>query len=164
MSMPRSWNKLIPGLIVAAFCACTALPALASVVIAERGDVVHENLGHGLLCACPLPCAADESADSCDHKLLLLAIELPAEDVQRSGSVPTNSPKCAAHSPQGMSPLPASFPQFGGSGVGGVAIMCDREVPQRDAFQATLAPELKLILPSGPVYRWFRPPRVWLYL
>lgn len=162
--MPRSWNKLIPGLIVAAFYACAALPAPASIVIAEYGEAVHENLGPGCLCAWPLPCvAADESAESCDHTHLLLAIELPAEDVQHSGSVPTNSPPCAAHSPQGMSPLPASLSQFGGSGAG-AAIASDRSVPQRDVLRAALAPELKLILPCGPVYRWFRPPRVWLYL
>ncbi len=61
----------------------------------------------------------------------------------------------------GMSPSPPnSLSQTGGS-CGGFAVAGELVVPPPAAIQATLAPEAGAILPTGPPWRWFRPPKAY---
>ena len=61
----------------------------------------------------------------------------------------------------GMSPSPPnSLSQTGGS-CGGFAVASELVVPPPAAIQATLAPEARAILPTGPPWRWFRPPKAY---
>ncbi len=61
--------------------------------------------------------------------------------------------------PAGMSPSPSSpLAQAGGSS-GGFAGPSELVIPPPSALQASLPPEARTILPTGPPYRWFRPPR-----
>lgn len=60
--------------------------------------------------------------------------------------------------PAGMSPSPSTLSQTV-SGAGGFAAPSDIISPPQAELQASLPPEGRTILPTGPPWRWFRPPR-----
>lgn len=57
----------------------------------------------------------------------------------------------------GMSPAPSLAQSTGSSGS--FAATSESVIPPPSALQASLPPEARTILPTGPPYRWFRPPR-----
>ena len=64
------------------------------------------------------------------------------------------------NAPADMSPSSNSLSQLTGSGAGGFAAPSGKVSPPQAELQVSLPPEARMILPTGPPYRWFRPPRV----
>lgn len=62
--------------------------------------------------------------------------------------------------PGNMSPANVSLSQTSGSGVGGAALTTCLDCPIAANILVFLSPESRVLLPGGPVWRWFRPPRV----
>ncbi len=65
----------------------------------------------------------------------------------------------AVGAPVGMAPDNSSLNQVTGSGAGGSAAPSALESPATDDLLTSLPPESRLLCPSGPKCRWFRPPR-----
>ncbi len=63
------------------------------------------------------------------------------------------------NAPADMSPSSNSLSQLTGSGAGGFAAPSDLVSPPQAELQASLPLEARMILPTGPPWRWFRPPR-----
>lgn len=63
------------------------------------------------------------------------------------------------NAPADMSPSTNSLLQLTGSSAGGFAAPSDTVSPPQTELQASLPPEARMILATGPPYRWFRPPR-----
>lgn len=61
--------------------------------------------------------------------------------------------------PADMSPSSNSLSHLTGSGTGGFAAPSDLVSPPQAELQASLPPEARMNLPTGPPWRWFRPPR-----
>lgn len=74
-----------------------------------------------------------------------LALEFSLETVLRDAS--------------GASSAPGHNLTSAGSGPGGFALATDIVLPPETQLQANLSPEAKLILPTGPPYEFFRPPK-----
>ena len=64
-----------------------------------------------------------------------------------------------ANSPLGMATSNTSLLQVTGCN-GGSAIFSNAEGPLQDSLLVALSPELRVHLPRGPNFRFFRPPRV----
>ena len=63
------------------------------------------------------------------------------------------------HAPADMSPSSSSLSHLTGSGAGGFAVPSDMVSPPQAELQASLPPEGRMVLSTGPPWRWFRPPR-----
>lgn len=89
----------------------------------------------------------------------LLVIEMPA-----SGESPHSPPSSeleslVSHTPAGMLPSPSVH--SGGPLAGGWVLANELPITPQDSPGVDLSPESRAVLPAGPVFRWFRPPRVW---
>lgn len=145
------WRGAIMATLVLA-----SLPARASVVVGERDLSVFHDVGPSLEA---LVLDSDFSR-SCSASCSLLVIDVPVDADPGAEPLPHQIERLLSGSPVGMLPSPSSLSQVGGAGVNGAAVAGAVESVPQDSLRATLSPESRTILPAGPVFRWFRPPRV----
>jgi hypothetical protein len=150
-------NRLVSSGLMAALLFAATMQARASVVVCDRDFSAHQD--SGLLLEVP----GTETGFGASHRApdSLLVIDAT------SGGEPIRTPSPSdeidgsfGHCPVGMLPSSSSLSQVGGSGVGGAAVSNVKNMPC-DSLRATLSPESRTVLPAGPVFRWFRPPRNW---
>jgi len=152
----KVWNALFRGGLIAVTFTLAAVQLHASVVVAVGSERANQEtvLSFGMRVV-----EADASSSSGDVGTSL-AIE-GARETGPAGPSPAEVQISASNVPRGMLPSSASLSQVG-SGVGGAAVEREIEILPHDSLRAILTPESRTVLPTGPVFRWFRPPRVWL--
>lgn len=145
------WRGAIMATLVLA-----SLQARASVVVGERDLSVLHDVGPSVEAL-----VLDSSfSESCSASCSLLVIDAPVDADPGSDRLPHQIERLLSGSPAGMLPSPSSLSQVGGAGVNGAAVASAIESVPQDSLRATLSPESRTVLPAGPVFRWFRPPRV----
>ncbi len=160
--MSNGWNRLFLFGVVATAMALVADRAQGSVVLGERDFSASEFLGVDLSPRVANGQGGSGANSSPSRFSTALAIEMPS-----SGDFVDDPVHQVVHplflsSPAGMLPSSSSLSQVTGSGIGGATAENELEVPPADSLLATLSPESRTVLPTGPVFRWFRPPRSWL--
>ncbi len=157
--MRSSWGNLFHSGLIAASVMLAATPSRASFVFSEGESSHYTFLGQKLTTRTELRQAGPAWDTSVSSTSLTLLIDAPSDsesDIHRNDSYP-HPPFSKLRS--GMLPSSASFSQMVGSGMGGPAIENQPKKSPLDAFQATLLTESRTVLPTGPTFRWFRPPR-----
>ena len=154
--MKRVQSILIWSVAIVATVVLASLQARASVVLVERDFCLLHNVETHLESLV----LEHEVSESFEAACSLLLIDASIDSDPGSDPPPYQIEKIRSESPAGMSPSPSSLFQVGGAGAGGAAVDTGIECIRRDSLQATLSPESRSVLPAGPVFRWFRPPRV----
>lgn len=149
--MGNHWTRTMPAGLAAAVVVLATLDARAAVVLSQS------NLGG--LGSTGAALANESSRAEIVNETILGEL---SDDFQFGDSVPkhANCPEVARSliPSSDMSPPPTIV--VGGGGVGGgYALSVESAMPTPADLQALLAPEARTVLPTGPPYRWFRPPR-----
>lgn len=154
--MRRVQNILVLSGAIVATLVLASMQARASVVVGERDFSALHDIGP------PLEALVLDSSftESLDAACSLLVIDASSGGDPGSDRLPQQVERFLSNTPTGMLPLPSSLSQVGGAGAGGAALESVIEAISYDSLQATLSPESRTVLPAGPVFRWFRPPRV----
>ncbi len=149
--MGKHWTRTILAVLAATLVAFATVDARAAVVFSQSDLGGLAGSGAALI--------EDSSYAEIAHDTML---ELLSDDFQfydpmaKQPASPDVSPVLTPLSD--MSP-PPSHMVGGVGGVGGYALAGEATIPTSADIQASLAPEARQILPTGPPYRWFRPPR-----
>ena len=125
-------------------CECESECCLVEDTVGELARWIDANASHAALPHSCLPALALDASSSG-----------PAEGDQIRSELDTT----LADSSPGMMPSSTSS-HSDGSGTGG-AIESGLEAVLYNPRHGTLPPESRVVLLTGPVFRWFRPPRTW---
>ncbi|NLX56939.1 MAG: hypothetical protein GXY58_17675 [Planctomycetaceae bacterium] len=94
------------------------------------------------------------------ESLLVIEASASGESPHSPPSSELESLALASHAPAGM--LPSSSVHSGGPSAGGWGLASELPITPQNSPGVALSPESRAVLPAGPVFRWFRPPREWL--
>lgn len=160
--MNGSRNTLVfVGMIIAAIGVC-AHPTQAAVVVCVEQFTAQST-------SCPVPWTSDalgllvtarqqdeqNPASASSTSLLIESSGAPSRPLPERATIELKS----IGVPSGMAPNTSSLTQGNGSGSGfALAQSFDSASPGTPL--TTILAESRMILPRGPVWRWFRPPRI----
>lgn len=154
--MFKRWHALILNSLLATIVVGAAVQAHGSVIVRESECFLLEDTVGELARWIDVDTTHDASPHSCLPMLVLdVSSSGPAEDNQIRSELDTT----LTDSPPGMVPSSSSS-HSDGSGAGG-AIESQSEAVLHKPLHGALPPESRTVLLSGPVFRWFRPPRTW---
>lgn len=157
---PLGNNLIFPALVLVA-AACAVPEARATVVFSQQDLSVYQGVEEDLspwLQVDPAEVARESSLGGMSSLPIVPTEEERHREQQAENLFRTLR---GAHMTQaaGMSPSPATSLAPAGGSSGGFAVPSELVIPPPAALQASLPPEARTILPAGPPWRWFRPPR-----
>ena len=150
------WNALILNSLLATIVVGAAVQAHGSVIVRESECcLVDDSVGELARWI-----DADASHAALPHsRLPALALDASSSGPAEGDQIRSELDTTLADSSPGMMPSSTSS-HSDGSGAGG-AIESELEAVLYNPRHSTLPPESRVVLLSGPVFRWFRPPRTW---